>query len=204
MLVTHDQEEALSMSDTICIMLDGRIVQIGDPRELYDNPANHYVAGFVGKSNFFDGTVVDIDNNGVSIELADGRVIKGRSSGTGSDLCKGRKAKLAVRPELVQIAASDAKQVFSTDVKIYARVKNRIFLGDQTEYLVESEGLGDILVLASKHAESFSGAFSPGDTVSVGWDYASALAFDETLDWDRSTVGANPEIKIDGSAQKGD
>ena len=52
-LVTHDQEEALSMSDTICIMLDGRIVQTGGPRELYDEPLNHYVAGFVGKSNFF-------------------------------------------------------------------------------------------------------------------------------------------------------
>ncbi len=54
-LVTHDQEEALSMSDTICIMLDGRIVQTGGPRELYDEPVNHYVAGFVGKSNFFGG-----------------------------------------------------------------------------------------------------------------------------------------------------
>ena len=58
-LVTHDQEEALSMSDTICVMLEGRIVQIGGPRELYDEPKNHYVAGFVGKSNFFNGVVVE-------------------------------------------------------------------------------------------------------------------------------------------------
>ena len=56
LLVTHDQEEALSMSDRVCIMRDGRIVQIGTPRELYDEPVNGYVADFVGKSNFFAGT----------------------------------------------------------------------------------------------------------------------------------------------------
>ena len=54
-LVTHDQEEALSMSDQVCIMRDGRIVQAGTPRSLYDEPVNRYVADFVGKSNFFPG-----------------------------------------------------------------------------------------------------------------------------------------------------
>ena len=53
LLVTHDQEEALSMSDRVCVMREGRIVQTGSPRELYDSPANIYVAGFVGKTNFF-------------------------------------------------------------------------------------------------------------------------------------------------------
>ncbi len=55
LLVTHDQEEALSMSDRVCVMREGRIVQIGSPRELYDKPINSYVAGFVGKANFFVG-----------------------------------------------------------------------------------------------------------------------------------------------------
>ena len=56
LLVTHDQEEALSMSDRVCVMRDGRIVQTGTPRELYDRPVNRYVAEFVGKTNFFKGT----------------------------------------------------------------------------------------------------------------------------------------------------
>ena len=64
LLVTHDQEEALSMSDRVCVMREGRIVQTGSPRELYDNPANSYVAGFVGKTNFFPapkaGTVMSV------------------------------------------------------------------------------------------------------------------------------------------------
>ncbi|MDH3742448.1 MAG: ABC transporter ATP-binding protein, partial [Hyphomicrobiales bacterium] len=203
-LVTHDQEEALSMSDTICIMLDGRIVQTGEPRELYDEPKDHYVAGFVGKSNFFGGTVVETHEQGATIKLASGRVLRGRVSRYGTALGRDRQAKLAVRPELVHIAAPNGKAVFSADVETPARVKNRIFLGEQTEYLVETDDLGDILIHASKHAEGISGGFSPGDAVTVGWDDASALAFEETFDRDRSTVGANSVSNEDGPAKKGD
>ncbi len=60
-LVTHDQEEALSMSDRICIMRDGRVVQSGSPRELYDQPTNLYVADFVGKSHFIAGSVTNVN-----------------------------------------------------------------------------------------------------------------------------------------------
>ena len=59
LLVTHDQEEALSMSDRVCVMREGEIVQTGSPRELYDRPVNRYVADFVGKSNFFKGPSTD-------------------------------------------------------------------------------------------------------------------------------------------------
>ena len=76
-LVTHDQEEALSMSDSICIMLDGRIEQIGDPAELYDHPINRFVADFVGKSNFFEGRVVSADGEGAKIELPHGLALSG-------------------------------------------------------------------------------------------------------------------------------
>lgn len=73
LLVTHDQEEALSMSDRVCVMREGRIVQSGSPRELYDNPINAYVAGFVGKSNFFPGhkpkTVLSVRPEMIEIAL---------------------------------------------------------------------------------------------------------------------------------------
>jgi spermidine/putrescine transport system ATP-binding protein len=202
--VTHDQEEALSMSDTICIMLEGRIVQTGGPRELYDEPVNHYVAGFVGKSNFFAGTVVESHNEGAAIRLASGRILKGRVSPGATVPNRDQEAKLAVRPELVHIAAVNGKAVFSTDVETPARVKNRIFLGEQTEYLVETDDLGDILIRASKHAEGISGGFSPGDAVTVGWDDASALAFEEIFDQGRSPVGAASTNDDDGTANKGD
>ncbi len=203
-LVTHDQEEALSMSDTICIMLDGRIVQTGGPRELYDEPLNHYVAGFVGKSNFFGGVVVETNKETATVKLAGGRVLSGRIPRGGTALDRGRAAKLAVRPELVHIVAANGKAVFSTDLETPARVKNRIFLGQQTEYLVETDEFGDILVLASKHAEGISGGFSPGDVVRIGWDDTSALAFEEDFQRDRSTVAAAPEIQPDGISTLGD
>ena len=67
-LVTHDQEEALSMSDTISIMRDGDIVQTGSPTELYDTPVDRYVADFVGESNFFSGAVSAADSTQATIQ----------------------------------------------------------------------------------------------------------------------------------------
>jgi spermidine/putrescine transport system ATP-binding protein len=203
-LVTHDQEEALSMSDTICIMLDGRIVQTGRPQELYDEPLNHYVAGFVGKSNSFEGVVVETTQDSAMIKLAAGRVLSGRVPIGGMALGRGREAKLTVRPELVHIAAAKGGADFSADVILSARVKNRIFLGQQSEYLVETDELGDIFVLASKHAEGISGGFSPGDIVKVGWDDVSALAFEENVYRGPSTVGSDSEIDQDGITKPGD
>ncbi len=203
-LVTHDQEEALSMSDRICIMHAGRIVQTGDPRELYDEPINHYVAGFVGKSNFFAGRTVETDQTGAMIALSSGRMLRGRMAPGAAVPRRGTDARLAVRPEMMRIEAASGCAAFSADVESWARVKNRIFLGQQTEYLVETENLGDILVHASKQAEGSSGGFSPGDLVRVGWDNASALAFDEDLDRDRSSVSAVTGDNEDGSVEKGD
>lgn len=203
-LVTHDQEEALSMSDTICVMLEGRIVQIGSPQELYDEPVDHYVAGFVGKSNFFDGTIVDPKPDRAAIRLGNGRILKGRLTRGGNTPGRDRRGTLAVRPELVHIAATNNRNGFSSDFETQAKVKNRIFLGGQTEYLVETSDLGDILIHSSKHAEGASGGFSPGDEVRVGWDESAALAFEDYSDRDRFTVGGAPTDNKDGTAEKGD
>ena len=204
LLVTHDQEEALSMSDTICIMLEGRIVQTGGPRELYDEPTNHYVAGFVGKSNFFAGTIVETDAQGAMIKLDGGRVLRGRVSRRATAPNRGHEAKLAVRPELVHIAAVNGKAAFSADVETSARVKNRIFLGEQTEYLVETDDLGEILIRASKHAEGLTGGFAPGDAVRIGWDDTSALAFEDLFDRGRAAQDAASPNDDEETAEKGD
>ncbi len=85
-LVTHDQEEALSMSDTIGIMRDGRIEQFASPRELYDAPANRYVADFVGESNFFAGEVVEAGDHGATIRTSGGIVLAAPLSARGGSL----------------------------------------------------------------------------------------------------------------------
>jgi spermidine/putrescine transport system ATP-binding protein len=169
-LVTHDQEEALSMSDRICIMKDGRIVQIGSPRELYDRPKNRYVAGFVGTSNFFDGKVSGTGKVFVSVSLAGGTYFEGVAIGefgSGQDVC------VSVRPEQIRLSRSSDKKD-----SLPVTVLNRIFLGEHTEYLVKHESLGEFLVLTPRQTELDEGPFNTGDTLLASWDAGAALILD--------------------------
>jgi spermidine/putrescine transport system ATP-binding protein len=143
LLVTHDQEEALSMSDRVCVMREGRIVQSGSPRELYDRPVNRYVADFVGKSNFFAGPTKDTI--------------------------------ISVRPELVEIAASEAVLPEGLSAHYSVKVLNRIFLGENTEYRVVHDRLGEFMVLTPRKSERSSGIFEIGDTAATGWRPEAAL-----------------------------
>jgi spermidine/putrescine transport system ATP-binding protein len=178
-LVTHDQEEALSMSDTICIMRDGRIVQTGSPKALYDEPINGYVADFVGKSNFFAGEIAECDGARGTVRLRSGRILAGRRPEGGQALSAGERGMITVRPELIQVIAANAIADDSIEVATPGRVKNRIFLGEHTEYLVGTEELGDILALVPKYVEAAEGGFARGDDVKVGWRRNAALALAE-------------------------
>ena len=177
-LVTHDQEEALSMSDQICIMRDGHIVQTGSPRELYDEPVNRYVADFVGKSNFFDGAVSAGSDGSVSVTSESGQVLTGVQPKGATPLANGSRACVAVRPEMISIAAPD-EMPGSEHVVLPGEVLNRIFLGEHSEYLVRTEGQGDVMVLTPKYIESTTRSFVPGDRVSISWDPRVALVLEE-------------------------
>ncbi len=148
LLVTHDQEEALSMSDRVCVMREGRIVQTGAPRELYDKPLNRYVADFVGKSNFFAGPTQD--------------------------------TVISVRPELVEIAASQTALPDGLSTRLAVRILNRIFLGEHTEYRVANDMLGEFMVLSPRKSERSSGIFDIGDTAAAGWRPEAALVLAAT------------------------
>jgi spermidine/putrescine transport system ATP-binding protein len=162
-LVTHDQEEALSMSDTVCIMRHGRIVQQGSPAQLYDAPVSAWVADFVGKSNFVAGRVVAV-SGGVAEIATSGRPLRGRIGG--GPLRPGDPAVLSVRPEMVRLTA--------TDVPV-GKVLNRIFLGEHTEYLVATEAYGELLALVPRSAEA-AVSFAPGEAVDLSWPDSAALA----------------------------
>lgn len=159
-LVTHDQEEALSMSDRICIMRGGRIVQSGSPNTLYDQPNSRYVADFVGKSNFIDGTLSALSGADGLIETDSGHRFAGRLSGA---LAQGEQVSLSIRPE--QIGLAHLSREGAEPVTII----NRIFLGEHTEYLVRHDALGDLLVLVSRQAEAAVGIFAPGSAGYVTW-----------------------------------
>lgn len=165
-LVTHDQEEALSMSDRVCIMREGRIEQIGTPQELYDRPRNRYVAGFVGSTNFFDGEVTAVEGGTASVTLASGQTVAGQAVET---IRHGQHVAVSVRPEQIRLSRKAGQG------SLTVTVLNRIFLGEHTEYLVRHESLGDFLVLAPRQAELNEGPFNTGDVLQASWDPGAAL-----------------------------
>jgi len=167
-LVTHDQEEALTMSDRICILRAGRIVQVGSPSELYDRPLNRYVADFVGKTNFFDGRLESVSATGGIVATATGRRLSGRIL---SPLAAGQPVSVSLRPEQISLARQSGQH----DVALPIGVINRIFLGEHTEYVVKNDDLGEFTILVPRQAEAEAGGFAAGDQGFARWSEASAL-----------------------------
>jgi spermidine/putrescine transport system ATP-binding protein len=175
-LVTHDQEEALSMSDTIGIMREGRIVQLGTPEELYDAPVNRYVADFVGESNFLSGQVAASDADGAALTIAGGITLRAAHSRLGERLRAGEAGVVAIRPEVIGLYRPD-QVPDDIDCLAEARIQNRIYLGDHSEFSVEAEGLGPLLVRLPKAIDTAH--LEPGSTALVGWRGQQALALRE-------------------------
>jgi spermidine/putrescine transport system ATP-binding protein len=169
-LVTHDQEEALSMSDRICIMGRGRIAQVGSPQELYDRPRSRYVADFVGKANIVAGQISGrqggiaqaVLGNGTNVILRD---LPGDSRQT---------AEIAIRPEALSIAAQDVPLPDDT-AAIPARVTHRTFLGDRIEYLLMADSIGALQVNAPRQAGRALGEHDVGGLVHVLWPAGTGL-----------------------------
>ena len=165
-LVTHDQEEALSMSDFVCVMNGGRIVQLGQPSEIYDEPADLFVADFVGKTNLLAGKVVGHSGDLVEVALADGTVISARKRTT---LRQGEAVSVSLRPESLSLGAAASG-------RLKGIVRNRIFLGSTAEYAIEVEGIGTLLAKAD-HVIGRGNLFKPGEPVAIGFATGTPLAF---------------------------
>jgi putative spermidine/putrescine transport system ATP-binding protein len=130
--VTHDQNEALTMSDRVAVFSDGRIQQAATPTELYENAANAFVANFVGENNGLTGRVVASDGEWATLQLADGITISGRA---GAELRTGGEAMLALRPERAHIGATgtataDAARGEGESNVVHALVQELVYCGD--------------------------------------------------------------------------
>ncbi|ESY94214.1 ABC transporter ATP-binding protein [Mesorhizobium australicum] len=168
-LVTHDQEEALSMSDFVCVMNGGRIVQLGQPSEIYDEPADLFVADFVGKTNLLSGTVAGHTGDLVDVALADGTVVAARKR---TALLQGETVSVSLRPESLSLGAPESGPLKGI-------VRNRIFLGSTAEYAIEVQGIGTLLAKAD-HLIGQGNLFKPGEPVAIGYATGTPLAFPET------------------------
>jgi spermidine/putrescine transport system ATP-binding protein len=161
--VTHDQEEALSMSDRIAVMLDGRLEQLGTPAEIYDRPATAFVAGFVGLQNFLSGRVAPDPR-----EVHCGTCVV-RAEGAPAGLREGEAARVAIRPEHVSISRSRPEGVVNA---ARGRVASCAHLGELMQYVVRTEGQ-DLVVRQGRGV----GAVQQGEEIWASWDPADVRVF---------------------------
>jgi spermidine/putrescine transport system ATP-binding protein len=162
--VTHDQNEALTMSDRIAVMNDGRIEQLGAPREIYEHPATRFVAGFIGTSNLLAGTVSRIEGGRAVIEPGEGeRIIvplrPGVAAGPGSQL------ELTVRPEKIELSAAPPR---GDGCALRGTVTEVVYLGTSTNFTVATTTGADITVFQQNTASAGQPA-SRGDGVWLSW-----------------------------------
>ena len=138
--VTHDQEEALRLSDRIAVFSGGRIVQVGSGEDLYERPADTFIAGFIGNSNFLPGRVLQQDEKGLAIRLASDDVV---TLPAASAFSRGDTVDLMLRPEDIEmVQASDQADHLALPVTVV----ERIFLGDVIAYEVRTRDGRDIAV----------------------------------------------------------
>ena len=169
--VTHDQEEALTMSDVIVVMKDGLIQQQGGPTELYERPVNRFVADFIGTSNFIDATVAEFDTSTATVtaRTPDGLVLRGRLTDATASAAVGDAVTVATRPERLEVVPEGVEAPAGT-IQVSGRITQGTYLGDQTEYRVNTQQAGELIV-RHQNAKGAGGApgAGPGDQVTVRW-----------------------------------
>ncbi|MEU0498749.1 ABC transporter ATP-binding protein [Mycobacterium sp. NPDC006124] len=116
--VTHDQEEALSMSDRVAVMKDGRIEQIGTASDVYDSPESAFVAGFIGRQNSFAGTISAFDRDGVSVRTGGLSLYSTRPTKGSAPAASGGEVSAAIRPESVVVASAPAGTPAAADAPV--------------------------------------------------------------------------------------
>jgi putative spermidine/putrescine transport system ATP-binding protein len=161
--VTHDQDEALVMSDRIAVFNHGRIEQLGSPEELYERPVSRFVADFLGESNFFPGVVMELADGFCALTAGNTR-FRARSE---SRLAPGQRGMVAVRPERIRLAPRGTFEPTPENC-LAGRVCNVVYLGRSRKYAVRLANAIEVAVLlpAQEHTQS---SFVVGDEVLIYW-----------------------------------
>ena len=171
--VTHDQEEALTMSDRIAVMDNARVAQLGTPAEIYENPRTAFVAKFIGESNFFDGTA-ERGNGGMreggvpgtrNVKLAEGGTFRVPEH---PSLLEGKAVRIAVRPEWMDVIKPDA--VPPGENALTGTIRDIIYLGETMHVIVTVPGSGDITVAVRNEGQLIKPlAWKRGEAAAVAW-----------------------------------
>jgi spermidine/putrescine transport system ATP-binding protein len=165
--VTHDQEEALTMSDRIAVMHRGRIEQVGAPEDLYDRPATSFVADFIGTTNLLTGAVDRVAADLADVRLDSGDAVRIPAAGRHA----GEAVRLSLRPESIALAARDGGSSTPEPGRLGATVDQVAYLGAAIQYLTRTDGGLVLTALAGRDAPRFA----IGDNVELSWKPADAL-----------------------------
>jgi spermidine/putrescine transport system ATP-binding protein len=169
--VTHDQNEALTMSDRLVVMNAGRIEQLGAPREVYERPRTRFVAGFIGTSNLISGTVARIDGTTAVLATAPDESVVALGAGlVGAQV--GKPLELTVRPEKIAISAKPPEPDWCC---LRGRVSEVVYLGTSTQYAVRASDGSDLLVFLQNASDSTDVAVRDED-IWLSWRPEHSLA----------------------------
>jgi spermidine/putrescine transport system ATP-binding protein len=160
--VTHDQEEALTMSDRIAVINEGRVQQVADPPTLYERPGNRFVADFIGQTNVFSGTVESVSGGRATLRTASGEKVEA----TAREVEVGEEAHAAVRPEKIRFGSEG-------DNTSTVRIRQIVYLGVSTQYIAElPDGEKMVLYQQNSREEDYP---EVGEEVTVSWDARNCL-----------------------------
>lgn len=165
-IVTHDQDEALSMADTIAVMSEGEVQQVGTPARIYEEPSNRFVADFIGKVNLIEGSVVGGGSGRVEVATAFGTVAvpyEGAAQGA---------VTLAVRPEKIRLGARASG---AGDIRATGRIAEWAYYGDISNLYVDVEGGPRLSVVIANETRAMVHGMNIGDEVSLAFEAEDAL-----------------------------
>ncbi|MDA7966549.1 ABC transporter ATP-binding protein [Ruegeria sp.] len=168
--VTHDQTEALTMSDRVAVFDDGRIQQLAPPDQLYEEPENSFVAQFIGENNTLEGVVKSIDGNTCLIQLDDGSEIDAVPINVHNP---GERTKVSIRPERVEF---NKDRLHADAHTLTATVKEFIYMGDVFRFRMSVAGNDDFIVKTRNAPDAIR--LTPGQEVEIGWLAQDCRALD--------------------------
>lgn len=166
--VTHDQSEALTMSDRVAVFNDGIVQQLSSPQALYEAPENSFVAQFIGENNKLNGAVDGVSGDSCSVTLTDGNKV----TALAVNVTDGTKTTLSIRPERIVINPADG----DVDNKLSGKIAELIYLGDHIRARMVVGGNDEFVVKVPNNTSSVS--LSKGDEAIVGWKTADCRALD--------------------------
>ena len=168
--VTHDQTEALTMSDRVAVFDDGRIQQLAPPDQLYEEPENSFVAQFIGENNTLEGVVESIAGDACTVRLDDGSVIDAKPVNVTE---KGQRTKVSIRPERVEFNKDRLKEGAHT---LKAEVLEFIYMGDIYRTRLRVAGTDEFIVKTRNAPDQRR--LKPGELLDIGWLPSDCRALD--------------------------